>query len=157
MHGESPYTSHYHQCGWPYGSPTWPQRYGMIYAWLRGQLALVERWTKMIFVFVMGPAGYRQKTYTAVALAESPNQKNYTHAARLKQEVSVLPGDLRKIDHICRAHCYDALDDMIPAKKLSSVDGISCDWNSSTGIHERKDLRSCFIILGEAQNNSTTD
>ena len=89
------------------------------------QLLMVKESEKNDIVFAIGPAG-TGKTYTAVALAvKALKEKNVKKiiltrpAVEAGESLGFLPGDLKeKIDPYLRP-LYDALDDMIPADKLT--------------------------------------
>ena len=102
-----------------------------IYAKTRNQQVLVDAVETNDISFVIGPAG-TGKTYTAVALA--------------------VPGDLKeKIDPYLRP-LYDALDDMIPAERLTQFMESRVIEIAPLAFMRGRTLDNAFIILDEAQN-----
>src|SRR5438552_16794770 len=86
---------------------------------------MVSATDKNDVIFAIGPAG-TGKTYTAVALAVRALKNKQIKkiiltrpAVEAGESLGFLPGDLKeKVDPYLRP-LYDALDDMIPADKLS--------------------------------------
>jgi phosphate starvation-inducible PhoH-like protein len=125
------------------------------------QKLLVEASDKNDIIFAIGPAG-TGKTYTAVALAVRA-LKNKTvkkiiltrPAVEAGESLGFLPGDLKeKIDPYLRP-LYDALDDMIPADKLSYYMTNRVIEIAPLAYMRGRTLDNAYIILDEAQN--TTD
>lgn len=112
-------------------------------------------------LFAIGPAG-TGKTYTAVALAvralknKSVKKIILTRpAVEAGESLGFLPGDLKeKIDPYLRP-LYDALDDMIPADKLTYYMANRIIEIAPLAYMRGRTLDNSFIILDEAQN--TTD
>ncbi len=112
-------------------------------------------------IFAIGPAG-TGKTYTAVALAvralknKSVKKIILTRpAVEAGESLGFLPGDLKeKIDPYLRP-LYDALDDMIPADKLTYYMANRIIEIAPLAYMRGRTLDNSFIILDEAQN--TTD
>lgn len=111
-------------------------------------------------VFAIGPAG-TGKTYTAVAIAVRA-LKNKTvkkiiltrPAVEAGESLGFLPGDLKeKIDPYLRP-LYDALDDMIPADKLSYYMTTRVIEIAPLAYMRGRTLDNAFIILDEAQNTN---
>jgi phosphate starvation-inducible PhoH-like protein len=109
-------------------------------------------------VFAVGPAG-TGKTYTAVALAVRALKNKAVKkiiltrpAVEAGESLGFLPGDLKeKIDPYLRP-LYDALDDMIPADKLSYYMATRVIEIAPLAYMRGRTLDSAFIILDEAQN-----
>src|SRR6185312_6644169 len=97
----------------------------VIRAKTQNQKAMATVSEKNDIVFAIGPAG-TGKTYTAVALAVRALKNKAVRkiiltrpAVEAGESLGFLPGDLKeKIDPYLRP-LYDALDDMIPADKLT--------------------------------------
>jgi phosphate starvation-inducible protein PhoH and related proteins len=109
-------------------------------------------------IFAIGPAG-TGKTYTAVAIAvralknKSVKKIILTRpAVEAGESLGFLPGDLKeKIDPYLRP-LYDALDDMIPADKLSYYITNRVIEIAPLAYMRGRTLDHSFIILDEAQN-----
>jgi len=160
LHGESPY-----QIQIP-GNESRPVlvhgRDGkVIYAKTKNQLLLVNAVENNDVVFAIGPAG-TGKTYTAVALAVRA-LKNKTikkiiltrPAVEAGESLGFLPGDLKeKIDPYLRP-LYDALDDMIPAERLTQLIENRVIEIAPLAFMRGRTLDNAFIILDEAQNSTS--
>src|SRR3954468_11301321 len=122
------------------------------------QKKMVEACDKNDILFAIGPAG-TGKTYTAVALAvralknKSVKKIILTRpAVEAGESLGFLPGDLKeKIDPYLRP-LYDALDDMIPADKLSYYMTNRVIEIAPLAYMRGRTLDNSFIILDEAQN-----
>src|SRR5580704_4473369 len=122
------------------------------------QLLMVKESEKNDIVFAIGPAG-TGKTYTAVALAvRALKEKNVKKiiltrpAVEAGESLGFLPGDLKeKIDPYLRP-LYDALDDMIPADKLTYYMENRVIEVAPLAFMRGRTLDNAFIILDEAQN-----
>lgn len=133
----------------------------VIKAKTKNQKLLVATAEKNDVIFAVGPAG-TGKTYTAVALAvralknKSVKKIVLTRpAVEAGESLGFLPGDLKeKIDPYLRP-LYDALDDMIPADKLSYYMANRIIEIAPLAYMRGRTLDNCYIILDEAQN--TTD
>lgn len=109
-------------------------------------------------VFAIGPAG-TGKTYTAVALAVRALKNKAVRkiiltrpAVEAGENLGFLPGDLKeKIDPYLRP-LYDALDDMIPADKLTYFMTNRVIEIAPLAYMRGRTLDNSFIILDEAQN-----
>ncbi|MFT4061370.1 MAG: PhoH family protein [Edaphocola sp.] len=109
-------------------------------------------------IFAIGPAG-TGKTYTAVALAVRALKNKAVKkiiltrpAVEAGESLGFLPGDLKeKIDPYLRP-LYDALDDMIPADKLSYFMANRVIEIAPLAYMRGRTLDNAFIILDEAQN-----
>lgn len=124
----------------------------------RNQKRLVELCEENDVLFAIGPAG-TGKTYTAVALAVRALKLNRVRriiltrpAVEAGENLGFLPGDLKeKIDPYLRP-LYDALDDMIPAEKLSQYMANRIIEVAPLAFMRGRTLDNAFIILDEAQN-----
>lgn len=124
------------------------------------QRVLVEESKKSDLVFAIGPAG-TGKTYTAIALAVRALKNREIKriilsrpAVEAGERLGFLPGDLKeKIDPYLQP-LYDALQDMIPAKKLEEFmkDGII--QIAPLAFMRGRTLNDAFVILDEAQNTT---
>lgn len=111
-------------------------------------------------LFAIGPAG-TGKTYTAVALAVRALKNKMVKkiiltrpAVEAGESLGFLPGDLKeKIDPYLRP-LYDALDDMIPADKLSYYMTTRVIEVAPLAYMRGRTLDNAFIILDEAQNTN---
>ncbi|MEI8279872.1 MAG: PhoH family protein [Bacteroidota bacterium] len=109
-------------------------------------------------IFAIGPAG-TGKTYTAVALAVRALKNKAVRkiiltrpAVEAGENLGFLPGDLKeKIDPYLRP-LYDALDDMIPADKLTYYMTNRVIEIAPLAYMRGRTLDNAFIILDEAQN-----
>ena len=109
-------------------------------------------------IFAIGPAG-TGKTYTAIALAVSALKNRQVKkiilsrpAVEAGENLGFLPGDLKeKIDPYLQP-LYDALNDMIPSKKLKDMmeDGII--QIAPLAFMRGRTLENAFVILDEGQN-----
>lgn len=122
------------------------------------QQKMVAYAEKNDIVFAIGPAG-TGKTYTAVALAVRALKNKAVRkiiltrpAVEAGESLGFLPGDLKeKIDPYLRP-LYDALDDMIPADKLSYFMTNRVIEIAPLAYMRGRTLDNSFIILDEAQN-----
>ena len=130
----------------------------VIKAKTRNQKKLVAISEKNDIIFAVGPAG-TGKTYTAVALAVRALKNKAVRkiiltrpAVEAGESLGFLPGDLKeKIDPYLRP-LYDALDDMIPADKLSYYMATRVIEIAPLAYMRGRTLDNAFIILDEAQN-----
>ncbi len=122
------------------------------------QKVMVELFQKHDLLFATGPAG-SGKTYMAVALA--------VHALRNKEvkriilsrpavesgeQLGFLPGDLReKLDPYLQP-LYDALLDLMPARKLADYMDDNTIQIAPLAFMRGRTLENSFVILDEAQN-----
>jgi len=126
----------------------------------KNQKALVANYADNDLIFALGPAG-TGKTYTAIALAVRALKNKEVRrliltrpAVEAGERLGFLPGDLReKLDPYLQP-LYDALRDMIPAKRLAELmeDGII--QIAPLAYMRGRTLESAFVILDEAQNTT---
>lgn len=124
------------------------------------QQKMVDSIAENDMMFVLGPAG-SGKTYTAIALAVRALRNKEVRrivlsrpAVEAGERLGFLPGDVKeKIDPYLQP-LYDALNDMIPAKKLESLieDGII--QIAPLAFMRGRTLDNAFVILDEAQNTT---
>ena len=111
-------------------------------------------------LFATGPAG-SGKTYTAIALAVRALRNREVRrlvlsrpAVEAGERLGFLPGDLKeKIDPYLQP-LYDALNDMIPAKKLESLLEEGVIQIAPLAFMRGRTLDNAFVILDEAQNTT---
>ena len=124
------------------------------------QRVLVEECRKSDLVFAIGPAG-TGKTYTAIALAVRALKNREIKriilsrpAVEAGERLGFLPGDLKeKIDPYLQP-LYDALQDMIPAKKLEEFMKDGTIQIAPLAFMRGRTLSNAFVILDEAQNTT---
>ncbi|MFW5774625.1 MAG: PhoH family protein, partial [Tangfeifania sp.] len=124
------------------------------------QRVLTEESLKNDLVFAIGPAG-TGKTYTAIALAVRALKNREIKkiilsrpAVEAGENLGFLPGDLKeKIDPYLQP-LYDALQDMIPPRKLEEFlrDGVI--QIAPLAFMRGRTLSNAFVILDEAQNTT---
>ncbi|MBR5644267.1 MAG: PhoH family protein [Salinivirgaceae bacterium] len=124
------------------------------------QQRMVDAVAQSDMLFALGPAG-SGKTYTAIALAVRALRNREVRrivlsrpAVEAGERLGFLPGDLKeKIDPYLQP-LYDALNDMIPAKKLEShlEDGVI--QIAPLAFMRGRTLDNAFVILDEAQNTT---
>ncbi|QIA07725.1 PhoH family protein [Draconibacterium halophilum] len=124
------------------------------------QRRLVEANSQNDLIFAIGPAG-TGKTYTAIALAVRALKNKEIKkiilsrpAVEAGENLGFLPGDLKeKIDPYLQP-LYDALQDMIPPKKLEEFlkDGVI--QIAPLAFMRGRTLSNAYVILDEAQNTT---
>ena len=124
------------------------------------QKKLVGEYYKNDLLFALGPAG-SGKTYTAIALAVRALKNREVKrliltrpAVEAGERLGFLPGDLKdKLDPYLQP-LYDALGDMIPAKRLQSFMEEGIIQIAPLAYMRGRTLDKAFVILDEAQNTS---
>ncbi len=124
------------------------------------QQRMVDAVTQSDMLFALGPAG-SGKTYTAIALAVRALRNREVRrivlsrpAVEAGERLGFLPGDLKeKIDPYLQP-LYDALNDMIPAKKLESHLEEGVIQIAPLAFMRGRTLDNAFVILDEAQNTT---
>ncbi len=131
-----------------------------IRALTKNQKILVQKSYKSDMLFALGPAG-SGKTYTAIALAVRALRNREVKkiilsrpAVEAGERLGFLPGDLKeKIDPYLQP-LYDALNDMIPPKKLENYLEEGIIQIAPLAFMRGRTLDNAFVILDEAQNTT---
>lgn len=124
------------------------------------QRRLVEAFAGNDLLFAVGPAG-SGKTYTAIALAVRALKEKQVRrviltrpAVEAGEKLGFLPGDMKeKLDPYLQP-LYDALNDMIPAAKLSKYMEEGTVQIAPLAYMRGRTLDNAFVILDEAQNTT---
>lgn len=124
------------------------------------QQKLVDEYQKNDLLFALGPAG-TGKTYTAIALAVKALRNKEVKriiltrpAVEAGENLGFLPGDLKeKLDPYLQP-LYDALRDMIPAKKLIGFLEDGTIEIAPLAFMRGRTLDNAFVILDEGQNTT---
>ncbi len=124
------------------------------------QQQLVNDFERNDILFALGPAG-TGKTYTAIALAvRSLRNKEVRRiilcrpAVEAGESLGFLPGDLNeKLDPYLQP-LYDALRDMIPAKRLLTYLEEGIIEVAPLAYMRGRTLDNAFVILDEGQNTT---
>lgn len=131
-----------------------------VYARSTNQKALVEAYEENDLLFAVGPAG-SGKTYTAIALAVRALKNREVRriilsrpAVEAGEKLGFLPGDMKeKIDPYLQP-LYDALQDMIPAAKLTEFMEKGTIQIAPLAFMRGRTLSDAVVILDEAQNTT---
>ncbi|MBV6455169.1 MAG: hypothetical protein LMBGKNDO_00030 [Bacteroidales bacterium] len=132
----------------------------LIRARTKNQELLVKSYEEHDLVFAEGPAG-TGKTYTAIALAVRAWKNKEVRriiltrpAVEAGEQLGFLPGDMKeKLDPYLQP-LYDALRDMIPAKRLESLMEEGVVQIAPLAYMRGRTLDHACVILDEAQNTS---
>ena len=124
------------------------------------QFNMVNGVENIDLLFAVGPAG-TGKTYTAVALAVKALKEKRVQkiiltrpAVEAGENIGFLPGDLKeKLDPYLQP-LYDALEDMIPSKKLLEYLEEKIIQIAPLGFMRGRTLDNAFVILDEGQNTT---
>ena len=125
------------------------------------QKTLVDAYCKNDMLFAIGPAG-SGKTYVSIALAVRALKNKEIRkivlcrpAVEAGEKLGFLPGDMReKIDPYLQP-LYDALQDMIPAQKLTEYMEQNVIQIAPLAFMRGRTLNDAVVILDEAQNTTT--
>jgi phosphate starvation-inducible PhoH-like protein len=125
------------------------------------QRKLVEGYMKNDMIFTVGPAG-SGKTYVSIALAVRALKNKEIRkiilsrpAVEAGEKLGFLPGDMKeKIDPYLQP-LYDALQDMIPAQKLTEYMEQNVIQIAPLAFMRGRTLNDAVVILDEAQNTTT--
>lgn len=125
------------------------------------QKTLVEAYCGNDMLFAIGPAG-SGKTYVSIALAVRALKNKEIRkiilcrpAVEAGEKLGFLPGDMReKIDPYLQP-LYDALQDMIPAQKLTEYMEQNVIQIAPLAFMRGRTLNDAVMILDEAQNTTT--
>ncbi len=126
------------------------------------QKAMVESYQKNDLIFAIGPAG-TGKTYLAIALAVRALKNKEIRriilsrpAVEAGERLGFLPGDVKeKLDPYLQA-LYDALNEMIPPRKLEDMIEDKVIQIAPLAFMRGRTLSNCVVILDEAQNASAS-
>lgn len=124
------------------------------------QEKMVTAYFENDLIFAVGPAG-TGKTYIAIALAVRALKNREIKriiltrpAVEAGERLGFLPGDLReKLDPYLQP-LYDALEDMIPAKRLQDFLGDGTIQIAPLAYMRGRTLDNACVILDEAQNTN---
>ena len=124
------------------------------------QMRMVEAFYGNDLIFALGPAG-TGKTYVAIALAVRALKNREIRrivltrpAVEAGERLGFLPGDLKEKRDPYLLPLYDALKDIIPAKRLQEfIDEGTIEIAPLAYMRGRTLDRAC-VILDEAQNTS---
>ncbi len=124
------------------------------------QQKLVQEYLANDMLFALGPAG-TGKTYTAIALAVRALRNKEVRriilcrpAVEAGENLGFLPGDMKeKLDPYLQP-LYDALRDMIPAKKLLTYIDDGTIEIAPLAYMRGRTLDNAFVILDEGQNTT---
>ncbi|MBQ0046045.1 MAG: PhoH family protein [Prevotellaceae bacterium] len=125
------------------------------------QKLLVESYFENDMLFAIGPAG-SGKTYVSIALAVRALKNKEVRkiilsrpAVEAGEKLGFLPGDMKdKIDPYLQP-LYDALQDMIPAQKLTEYMEQNVIQIAPLAFMRGRTLNDAVVILDEAQNTTT--
>lgn len=126
----------------------------------KAQKEMVAAYDKNDLIFATGPAG-TGKTYMAIALAVRALKNREIRriiltrpAVEAGERLGFLPGDLKeKLDPYLQP-LYDALEDMIPPKKLQDFIADGIVQIAPLAYMRGRTLSSAVAILDEAQNTN---
>ena len=125
------------------------------------QRLLVESYHRDDMIFAIGPAG-SGKTYISIALAVRALKNKEIRkiilsrpAVEAGEKLGFLPGDMKeKIDPYLQP-LYDALQDMIPAQKLTEYMEQNVIQIAPLAFMRGRTLNDAVVILDEAQNTTS--
>lgn len=128
----------------------------------KNQALIVSEILKNDLIFAVGPAG-SGKTYTAIALAVKALRAKEVKrviltrpAVEAGEKLGYLPGDMKeKLDPYLQP-LYDALNDMIPQKKLEEMMEEKIIQIAPLAYMRGRTLDNAFVILDEAQNTTSS-
>jgi|TARA_B110000495_G_scaffold107467_1_gene92844 phosphate starvation-inducible PhoH-like protein len=135
-------------------------RKGVIGPRTKGQVAFLENFIQNDIVFGIGPAG-TGKTFLSMAFALSSLENNEVDriilcrpAVEAGESLGFLPGDLKEKVDPYLSPLYDALDAMLPKKKLGALIENKNIEIIPLAYMRGRTLDSAFMILDEAQNST---
>jgi phosphate starvation-inducible PhoH-like protein len=125
------------------------------------QMKLIDEFMLNDLLFAVGPSG-TGKTYTAIALAvKALRNKEIKRivltrpAVEAGEKLGFLPGDVKEKLDPYLIPLYDALHDMIPAKKLVSFMEDGTIQIAPLAFMRGRTLDDACVILDEAQNTTS--
>lgn len=126
------------------------------------QLQLVNDYKDNDLIIAEGPAG-TGKTYTSIALAVKSLKERQVKrivltrpAVEAGERLGFLPGDMKeKLDPYLQP-LYDALQDMLPIKKLETWLEDGTIQIAPLAFMRGRTLENSFVILDEAQNTTVS-
>lgn len=126
------------------------------------QMRIVNEIIKNDLIFAVGPAG-SGKTYIAIALAVKALKAREVKrviltrpAVEAGEKLGYLPGDMKeKLDPYLQP-LYDALNDMIPQKRLEALMEEKVIQIAPLAYMRGRTLDNAFVILDEAQNTTSS-
>ncbi len=131
-----------------------------VYARSANQQALVSAYEDNDLLFAVGPAG-SGKTYTAIALAVRALKNKEVRriilsrpAVEAGEKLGFLPGDMKEKIEPYLQPLYDALQEMIPAAKLSEYMERGTIQIAPLAFMRGRTLSDAVVILDEAQNTT---
>ncbi len=124
------------------------------------QRKMIDEYKKNDLIFAVGPAG-TGKTYLSIALAVRALKNKEVQriilsrpAVEAGEKLGFLPGDMKeKLDPYLQA-LYDALNDMLPSKKLDEYMQKKLVQIAPLAFMRGRTLSNAVVILDEAQNAS---
>lgn len=125
------------------------------------QRKLVDAYLKNDMIFTTGPAG-SGKTYVSIALAVRALKNKEIRkiilsrpAVEAGEKLGFLPGDMKEKIEPYLQPLYDALQDMIPAQKLTEYMEQNVIQIAPLAFMRGRTLNDAVVILDEAQNTTT--
>ena len=126
----------------------------------KNQMKMVKDYYSNDLIFALGPAG-TGKTYVAIALAVRALKNGEIRrivltrpAVEAGEKLGFLPGDLREKLNPYLLPLYDALKDIIPAKRLQDFISDGTIEIAPLAYMRGRTLDRACVILDEAQNTS---
>ena len=136
-------------------------RKGAIGPRTKGQVSFLENFIQNDIAFGIGPAG-TGKTFLSMAFALSSLENNEVDriilcrpAVEAGESLGFLPGDLKEKVDPYLSPLYDALDALLPKKKLGLLIENKNIEIVPLAYMRGRTLDNAFIILDEAQNSTT--